>query len=138
MKTELTSGDPQASNIIKKTIKQEKGTMKQMRHSIAHFLIDFNVVPSSIAFLIAFVFRDFVNSLNERIVHIFIPKTIDDLLSKFITLIVTIVFCVLFVKYIFYGLFHSNEIVTEVAIKKAVTKKRENQVLKKLKKIKEV
>ena len=109
-----------------------------MRHSIAHFLIDFNVVPSSIAFLIAFVFRDFVNSLNERIVHIFIPKTIDDLLSKFITLIVTIVFCVLFVKYIFYGLFHSNEIVTEVAIKKAVTKKRENQVLKKLKKIKEV
>ena len=138
MKSELTSGDPQASNIIKKTTKQEKGTMKQMRHSIAHFLIDFNVFPSSIAFLIAFVFRDFVNSLNERIVHIFIPKTIDDLLSKFITLIVTIVFCVLFVKYIFYGLFHSNEIVTEVAIKKAVTKKRENQVLKKLKKIKEV
>jgi len=138
MDTELTSGDPQASTIIKQTTKPEKGAIKKMRHSIAHFLIDFNVVPSSIAFLIAFVFRDFVNSLNERLVHLFIPVTIDDLLTKFITLIFTIVFCLLFVKYIFYGLFHSNEIVTEVAIKNAVTKKRESQVLKKLKNIKEV
>lgn len=127
--TELSSSDPKALKIINKKNKNI-APMNKFRNSIAHFLIDFNVVPTSIAFLIAFVFRDFFNSLTHRIVHIFIPKTIDDLIDKFITLIITLILSVLFVKYIFYGLFHNNQIIKEVAIKKAVEKKRENKALK--------
>ena len=117
----LMAADPDAYKVMKKTTDTEKSAVKEVQHSIAHFLIDFEVVPYSVGFLIAFTFKDFMQALSARIMRYLAPLWKDnELSSTFLTLIVTFILCMLFVKYIFYSMFQNEDIKTETAVKDAV------------------
>ena len=121
MASVIAGADPVAKKIIEKTTDTEKSAIKSTQHSIAHFLIDFNIVPVSISFLIAYTFRDFMQVLASKIMQYMVPSWgKNDLSSPFLTFILTIVLCILFVKYVFYSMFQSEDIRKEMVVKDAV------------------
>tara|TARA_B100001093_G_C26797467_1_gene1001803 strand:+ start:255 stop:692 length:438 start_codon:yes stop_codon:yes gene_type:complete len=121
MASVIAAADPVAEKVIEKTTDTEKSSIKSTQHSIAHFLIDFNVVPVSIGFLIAYTFRDFMQVLAAKIMQYLVPSWgKNDLSSPLLTLILTVILCMLFVKYIFYSMFQNEDIKKEIAVKDAV------------------
>ena len=121
MASVIAAADPVAEKLIEKTTDTEESAIKSTQHSIAHFLIDFNVVPVSIGFLIAYTFRDFMQVLASKIMRYLVPAWgKNDLSSPFLTFILTVILCMLFVKYIFYSMFQNEDIKKEIAVKDAV------------------
>ena len=106
----------------------------ELRTSIAHFLIDFDVISYLIAFIIALAFNEFLKDLMEFIVLRFIPKRSAylRLLSSLLSLIFVFIFAFLFVKLIFYKFLYTTDIVKQRQVQKAISKKEEKKVEKEI------
>jgi len=125
-----------ADEKTKEEAERKVGTKKndELRTSIAHFLIDFDILSYVIAFVIALAFQDFLKDLMEFVVLRFIPKRSIYLriASSLLSLIIVFVLSFLFVKFIFYKVLYTEDIVKQRQVQKALAKKEEKEVERKV------
>lgn len=130
----MVTTDEKTQKLIENTTKdgKEKTTPKITRQ-IAHFLIDFQVVTTSISFIIALQFKSFMEEVVFFILLRFFKIKKHGIFSSFITFMLTLILAFLFVRYIFYKFIYTEEVDKETILKKAIHEKRTEAVKEKVK-----
>tara|TARA_Y100000022_G_C13252385_1_gene377867 strand:- start:1900 stop:2307 length:408 start_codon:yes stop_codon:yes gene_type:complete len=114
-----TIPDPVSKEIILKASKDN--FFKRAFKDFSKFLIDFNIISYTMAFTIAIATSRFV----EDIIHSYLKnyKFNSKLLVSFISLLIIILVCFLFVQLVFYKFIYTKEISKERKIEKAINTK---------------
>ena len=122
----------QTTELAKETTKNENGS--EVKSSIANFLIDFNVLQYTIAFVIALSIQEFLKRFMNFTVTRFIPQNKEywQLISSLLTAIIVFVLAFIFVKYVFYKHIYTEDVEKERTIKKAITEKKTEAAIKKI------
>ena len=97
---------------IKKELNKGKPLLTRLRDNFSHFLVDYNVVPSTIAFLFAFMLSNIVASFEKEVISRFLPIK-SKLIKDIITLVIVAILSFLFVEFIFYTLIYTPKIERE-------------------------
>lgn len=121
----MVANHQRTQDLVVNTVEEsgkEKQSPKEAR-KFAHFLLDFNVVSTSISFIIALQLKSFMDELITYIMKIMNIKE-ENLVTIFITLIITLVLCYLFVQYIFYDFIYTEDVEKENILKTAIQEKK--------------
>lgn len=128
MSDNLTS--QQTTELAKETTKNGN----QVKSSIANFLIDFDILQYTIAFVIALSIQEFLKRFMNFTVTRFIPQNKEywQLISSLLTAIIVFVLAFIFVKYVFYKHIYTEDVEKERTIKKAITEKKTEAAIKEI------
>lgn len=130
MSDNLTS--QQTTELAKETTKNGNGN--EVKSSIANFLIDFDILQYTVAFVIALSIQEFLKRFMNFTVTRFIPQNKEywQLISSLLTAIIVFVLAFIFVKYVFYKHIYTEDVEKERTIKKAITEKKTEAAIKKI------
>lgn len=109
------------------------GKNKSLRvtRDFAHFLIDFNVISTAIAFVIATISVDLCRKLVSTLL-ISKFRIQNPLLESIVTFFSLIILMYVFVRFVFYNLILTEEVAQENVIKKALDEKKKEVVKDKI------
>jgi hypothetical protein len=114
--------DEKTLEIAQKSVEKEQAG--NIRSSMSHFIIDFNVISNSIAFIIALqsqkLISDIASSLSDGIL---IGKQ-HSIVVNLVSLILTFIICYAFIRLIFYKYIFTQKISDENIIKHAIVEKK--------------
>jgi len=130
----MVTTDEKTQKLIENTTKngKEKTTPKITRQ-FAHFLIDFQVITTSISFIIALQFKSFMEEVVFFILLRFFKIKKHGIFSSFITFMITLILAFLFVRYVFYKFIYTEDVDKETILKKVIQEKRTEAVKEKVK-----
>lgn len=130
----MVTTDEKMQKVIENTTKDGKEkTTPRITRQIAHFLIDFQVITTSISFIVALQFKSFMEEVTFFILLRFFKIKKHGILSSFITFVITLILAFLFVRYIFYKFIYTEDVDKETILKKAIQEKRTEAVKEKVK-----
>lgn len=119
--------DKKTLNIVQTKTENGNHSSKNSRskRNLAHFLIDFNVISSSISFLIALETHSFIRIILDNIIDncIFLENKI---IKSFISLFLVFTISFLFVSNIFYNYIYTDDVAKENILKKAINEKKKD------------
>ena len=123
--------DEKTLKLVQKSIDKDKHTSK-FKRSISRFLVDFNVVSYAVAFLIAISFKDFIDGLIQLILSKFIKEDKFKVLTEFLVFVIVLVFCFIFVEFIFYKYIYTPDIEKESILRTAIKTKKQEEAKKEI------
>ena len=114
--------DPKAKDIVNKITNDQP--RERFFKNFVKFLIDFNVVGYTSAFIIALSITDIINKLSDKIKKHFIFKfDPDGILISIFNLMFISVMIYLFIEHIFYKYMYTSEVSIERKVEKAIDDK---------------
>ena len=116
--------DPKAKEMINKVSKD--GPTTRLKKNLIKFLVNFNIIGWAVAFMLAIQINNFLSELMKTLLRRY--KIENELLSRFITLILSLLFVFLFVEYVFYGYLYTPEISKEIKIEEVLDDKDKQEI----------
>ena len=121
--------DPKAKDIVNK-ITNDKPRERFFKNFVK-FLVDFNVIGYTSAFLIALSITDIINKLGDKIKKQFLFKFDQDgILISIFNLIVLSIMIYLFIEHIFYKYMYTTEVSIERKFEKVIDEKQKEDIEK--------
>jgi hypothetical protein len=121
--------DPKAKDIVNK-ITNDKPSDRFFKNFVK-FLVDFNVIGYTSAFLIALSITDIINKLGDKIKKKFIFNfDPDGILISVFNLIVLSIMIYIFIEHIFYKYMYTQEVSIERKFEKAIDDKHTKDIEK--------
>ena len=120
--------DPKAKELIDKVSKD--APTKRLKKNIIKFLINFNIIGWAVSFMLAIQINNFLGELMKSILRKY--KIENDLLSRFVTLMLSLIFIFLFIEDIFYGYLYTAEISKERKIEEVLEDKEKKEIQDKM------
>ena len=118
---------------INKTIKTNETDSKEMK-KLTHMLIEFNIIPFTISFVIALSISDFIKIVNKYIAKKYFKFIKNEILKSFILLIIVLFFVYIIGYIIFYKLLYTESIAKENIVKNAIIEKEKDEIKTQIKK----
>lgn len=136
-------------DLVQKSLENEKeihnGNGKKesngskFKRSIARFLVDFDVVSYTIAFLVAISLQEFLKELiTTSLMKITKRSSKNNLLILFLTIIIILIISYIFVEFIFYKFIYTDDVEKESILRSAITSKKHDEVKKEIEKEPEI
>ena len=126
--------DPKSLELVQKASNQKnlrKGKNIDVTKNFVHFLLDFNIVPTAIAYIIALASVDFIKHNVADLVAKHLGKERKGL-SSLITFVLIVALLYVFVMYVYYKFVVTEEVIKENVIKKAIGEKKTEEVKKEI------
>ena len=121
--------DPKAKDIVNK-ITNDKPRQRFFKN-FTKFLVDFNVIGYTSAFVIALSITEIINKLGDKIKQRFIFKfDPDGILISIFNLIFISIMIYLFIEHIFYKYMYTTEVSIERKFEKAIDNKHTKDIEK--------
>jgi hypothetical protein len=121
-----------AQKKVKGTDEEIESKSSKFKKSIAHLIIDFNILPYIVSFTIAIAFSDFMKSISNLIIKYF--NLNNEIFVDFLTLLLILFFTYIFGYLFFYKYIYTKDIAKENIIKNAITEEKEKEIKKTIKK----
>ena len=119
--------DEKTIELVDKKINKNKNDSKEMK-KLTHMLIEFNIVPNTIAFVIALSSYDFIKILNKYLTKKYFTFIKNEVLKSFMVFIIVLML-VYFIGYIiFYKLLYTENVAKENIIKNAIIEKEKDDI----------
>jgi len=119
--------DPKAKDIVNK-ITNDKPRERFLKNFVK-FLVDFNVIGYTSAFLIALSINEIINKLGDKIKkNILFKFDSDGILISIFNLIVLSIMIYLFIEHIFYKYMYTIEISIERKFEKVIDEKQKEDI----------
>jgi hypothetical protein len=125
--------DEKTLDLVQKSLEHEKKGSK-FRRSVARFLVDFNVLSYTIAFLIAFSFQGFLRGFIRLCLSRIVRENKYEVLTAFLTFLVILILCYVFVQFIFYKFIYTEDVEKESVLRDAISTKKKETAKKELEK----
>lgn len=107
--------------------KKESSTFSR---KFAHFLLEFEILTTGISLLIALQFQVFMKELMDLFFSFFHSPPV--VIQSFVTMIITLLMCFLFIHFVFYRYIYTEEVAKEIVMTKAIQKKTEDVAVRKI------
>ena len=120
--------DPKAKELIDRASKD--APTKRLKKNIIKFLINFNIIGWAVSFMLAIQINNFIGELMKTILRKY--KIENELLSRFVTLMLSLIFVFLFIEYVFYGYLYTVEISKERKIEEVLEDKEKQEIQDKM------
>jgi len=130
MTVKTLAGEKTMEVVHKATTKDEnEKKMLSLRSNIVHFLIDFDIISYTIAFIIAFQFQNFSVILLEYAMKKIMGNKKNELLSSFLSFMITLTLCFIFIQYIFFKFIYTDDMEKESIFKEAISEKKKEKAM---------